>query len=137
LSNVVLDASIVAKWFKLADEDFLEEALALRARFRSGELSVFVPTWFPLELINPACRSWRWPVHAVRQMVQDLLDLHWTWEDPDFQSVLIWASRGLTAYDGVYVALAETIGAPLVTADAQILKLAPGIALSLSEYVTV
>lgn len=39
----------------------------------------------------------------------------------------IWALRGnLTAYDAAYVALAEALGAPLLTCDARLAK-APGI----------
>ena len=128
MTTVVLDASVVGKWFKDADEDNLVEARALFARFQSGDLNVSIPSWLPLELVNPAVRSWRWPEAAVRRMVTRLLDLPWDWRDPDLLAVVEWTHRGLTAYDAVYVALAESLGAPLITADREILLVAGSLA---------
>jgi predicted nucleic acid-binding protein len=50
-------------------------------------------------------------------------------------AVLDLVSRsGCTAYDGEFVALAQAQAVPLVTADAEILRLFPGIAVSLEEF---
>jgi predicted nucleic acid-binding protein len=43
-------------------------------------------------------------------------------------------ASGCTAYDCEFVALAQKLGVPLVTADGQILKAFPGIALSPQEF---
>lgn len=43
-------------------------------------------------------------------------------------------TSGCTAYDCEFVALARQLGAPLVTADGQVLKAFPGIAVSLQAF---
>lgn len=45
------------------------------------------------------------------------------------------ASSGCTAYDCEYVALATHLQAPLVTADRQLLRAFPAVAVSLSDFV--
>ncbi len=42
---------------------------------------------------------------------------------------------GCTAYDCEFVALAQTLGVPLVTSDKQVLKAFPGIAISPTSFV--
>jgi predicted nucleic acid-binding protein len=50
---------------------------------------------------------------------------------PDWTQVASWVARGLTAYDAVYVALAEGHRVPLITDDATIIAMAPDIAVPL------
>jgi predicted nucleic acid-binding protein len=44
-----------------------------------------------------------------------------------------WTARGLTAYDGAYVAVAEEVGARLITDDGLIVEIAEEIAQPLAE----
>jgi len=46
------------------------------------------------------------------------------------------ANSSCTAYDCEFVALAEQLGIPLVTADKQLVKAFPGIAVSLEDFVS-
>lgn len=48
--------------------------------------------------------------------------------EPSVTRIAGWVARGLTAYDAVYVALAEERAIPLVTLDQDTLAIAPGIA---------
>jgi predicted nucleic acid-binding protein len=48
--------------------------------------------------------------------------------EPALASVVEWVDRGLTAYDAVYVSLAEERGIPLVTDDRTILEIARRVA---------
>lgn len=43
MSEVLLDASVLAKWFRTAGEHHGQAALDLHSRFSRGELAVVVP----------------------------------------------------------------------------------------------
>lgn len=54
-------------------------------------------------------------------------------ENPD--AILATAQKaGLTAYDATYVALARSLGVPLVTEDKQILRACPDVARSMRQF---
>jgi len=125
LREVVLDASVVLKWFA-AEQRGSVEARKLRDDYRAGRLSVVVPSLLFLELLNVAGRRWRWEHEAVVELAEALGDLSFEVSEPELPSVASWVSRGLTAYDGAYVALAEERGLTLVTDEDAIIKLAPG-----------
>jgi hypothetical protein len=52
LNEVVLDASVVLKWFGPRDEALAAQARVLRARYEQGDLLVTVPSLLFLELFN-------------------------------------------------------------------------------------
>lgn len=96
MTEVVLDTSVVLKWFA-AEQRSSEEARKLRGEYEAGHLSVAVPA---------------------------LDDLLLEVAEPELQSIASWVARGLTAYDAVYAALAEERGQPLVTDDQAIVAVA-------------
>jgi predicted nucleic acid-binding protein len=62
----------------------------------------------------------------ARQLLLDLVDLDATRYPHDVLVARVWQLRGnLTAYDAVYVSLAEALGATLVTCDGRLAR-APG-----------
>ncbi|HEX9343604.1 MAG TPA: type II toxin-antitoxin system VapC family toxin [Actinomycetota bacterium] len=128
MTEVVLDASVVLKWFTPGEEPGRSEARALRRDYDAGHLTVVVPGLFFLELLNVAGRRWGWDGPALRELADDLDDLLFDTAEPELPSVATWIARGLTAYDAAYVALAEERSISLVTADDGILKLAGTIA---------
>jgi len=126
LREVVLDASVVLKWFA-AEQRGSFEARQLRDDYQAGRLSVVVPSLLFLELLNVAGRRWRWQTEAVAELAEALGDLSFEVSEPELPSVASWISRGLMAYDAAYVALAERRRLALVTDDDTIIELAPGI----------
>lgn len=126
MNEVVLDASVVIKWFA-AEQRGSFEARELRKDYEAGRLSVVVPTLMFLEVLNVAGRRWRWDADAVLELAEALERLSFAVSEPESLSVAEWVTRGLTAYDAAYVALAEKRALPLVTDDATILELATGI----------
>lgn len=123
MREVVLDASVVLKWFAV-EQRGSSEARELRDDYEAGRLSVVVPSLLFLELLNVAGRRWRWEAEAVAELAEALGDLAFEVGEPELQSVASWVSRGLTAYDAAYVALAEERELALVTDDEAVIELA-------------
>ena len=132
MTEAVLDASVILKWFT-AEQRGSAEAGQLRCEYEAGRLTVVAPSLLFLELLNVAGRRWRWSEDALLELVVALEELSFEVGEPDLPSVAAWVARGLTAYDAVYVALAEDRGFPLVTDDETILELAPEVGLPLVE----
>lgn len=126
MSEVVLDASVVLKWFG-ADERRSSAARELRDDYEAGRLFVVAPPLLFLELLNIAGRRWNWSDDALRELAAALNDIGFDIADASRLAVASWVIRGLTAYDASYVALAEERGLVLVTDDEKILELAPDV----------
>ncbi|HSS34422.1 MAG TPA: type II toxin-antitoxin system VapC family toxin [Solirubrobacterales bacterium] len=132
MSEAVLDASVVLKWFHSEGEGKVEAARELRGRYESGELYVLAPPLLWLELINVAARSWRWSGKQLDLLAATLPQLGFEIVQPGLPRLASWAAGGLTAYDAAYVTVAEEAGVDLITDDAGILQVAPEIAIALS-----
>jgi predicted nucleic acid-binding protein len=133
VTEAVLDASVVIKWFRAEGERSVDAARALRRSFEAGELIVFTPPLLRLEIVNVAGRRWRWDEPALADLAGALDDLGFELTEPDLVRVARWTSRGLTAYDAAYVTVAESVGASLVTDDDLIIEIAGDIAQPLAE----
>lgn len=81
-----------------------------------------------LEHVNIAGRQWRLPHEALREIADRLGSAMFEVDEPDLSAVAGWTAQGLTAYDAAFVAVAERRGVRLVTADREILQIAPEIA---------
>ena len=132
MSDVVLDASVLLKWFHTDGEADVEQATRLRSAFEAGQLNVLVPSLVWLELLNVAARRFRWSMDPLERLANQLQGFGFTVIEPDLGRVARWAAVGMTAYDAAYVAVAEQSGAQLITADAELVRLAPGVATALA-----
>ena len=128
MTEAVLDASVVLKWFRTEGERRREEAIALRRSFEAGELTVFAPPLLWLEIVNVAARRWRWSARQLDDLAAQLPALGFAMVEPALTGVSRWAAAGLSAYDATYVAAAEETGVALVTDDAGILEVAVDLA---------
>lgn len=133
MTDVVLDTSVVLKWFHAQGEPNVAQARALRAHFEAGSLRVLAPPLLWLEVVNVAARRWGWTEARLAKLAASLPKLGFEMVVADLSAVARWAAAGLTAYDAVYVAIAEQTGAKLVTDDDQIVRLAPQIASKLGD----
>lgn len=133
MTEVVLDASVVLKWFHSEGEKHAEAARKLRDRFETGELLVVAPPLLWLEILNVAARRWQWEASRLEALAASLPGLGFELVDPDPRGIARWAAKGLTAYDAAYVAVAEEAELPLVTDDRGILETASGLAEALSS----
>jgi predicted nucleic acid-binding protein len=133
VTEVVLDASVVLKWFRAEGERHVGPARSLRAAFEAGELIVFAPPLLHLEIVNVAGRRWQWSETSLVDLAVALEELSFDLREPELSSVAQWTARGLSAYDAAYVALAEGEGIRLVTDDELIISTAPGIGTALAD----
>jgi predicted nucleic acid-binding protein len=128
LTSVVLDASVVLKWFAPRKERGSKQARATRTSYEEGQLRVVVPSLLILELLNVAGRRWGWDEPRLRALVTSVEGLGFEFALPEGTHIASWVARGLTAYDAVYVALAERRRLQLITDDASIIAVARDIA---------
>jgi predicted nucleic acid-binding protein len=134
LRELVLDASVVLKWFRSENERHLGAARSLRAAFEAGELLVFAPPLLRLEIVNAAGRRWGWDELSLVGLATALDELGFRLQEPELVRVARWTAKGLTAYDAAYVALAEAEELELITDDDLVTALAPHIAVGLASF---
>ncbi len=122
----VVDASVLTKWFVERNEHDRARALALKELHVSGRSIIHVTELTFLEILN-AIRfgSGTNEEHGARA-IAGLDALHLKVADVDFQllrkaNAIAWAYK-ITIYDALYVALAEQVGYPLITADEVMVK---------------
>jgi len=123
VSRVVVDASVVVKWFRTEREPHVVEARALFDAVMTRRMVAVV-----------AARRWHWKRTKLLDLVADLDKLEIAVREPKIADVAEWTARGLSAYDASYVALARAESSNVVTDDALILKLAPHDAISLEMW---
>lgn len=133
MTELVLDASVVLRWFDPLPHPHVGDARRLRDEFATGRLVVVVPTLLFYEVLNVAGRQWRLPGEDLLELVTRLEDARFELDDPELASVAEWVARGLSAYDAAYVALAQERGIALVTDDRQVLAVAEPIARPLAS----
>ena len=120
-AGYILDASVAVKWFAEREEADRDRAMALRARHAAGHIRLSVPMSFPLEVANALRLSHRFAEADIVAALQALEDLRLEVQPIGFdllrKTVAIAFGYQVTVYDAVYVALAESVGFPLLTAD--------------------
>ncbi len=136
-AGYVLDASVLIKWFMVEEERDL--ALGLRKLHTSGRSTFFVSELTFLEILNAIRYGPKAEEGDGAEALHVLEDLHLHVKPTDFDllrkaNAIAWA-YGITVYDALYVALAEQLGYPLITADEVLLKKMKGhsIVLRLSD----
>jgi predicted nucleic acid-binding protein len=132
--ELVLDASVVLKWFRAEGEAHAAQARVARAAFEAGELLVLVPPLLRLEILNVAGRRWQLDERSLLEVATALDDIGFELAEPSLAAVARWTARGLTAYDAAYVAVAEGAGVRLLTDDRLVLSTATGIATALGSW---
>ncbi len=122
MRQVVLDASVILKWY-LADETDGQKALGLLNAYISDELEVFSPSLLEYEVINGlfiAHKRGRMEKEKILFAIGGFIDLDITMKPlSDFYPNVLNYCRvyNLSVYDGSYLALADGLRIPFVTAD--------------------
>jgi predicted nucleic acid-binding protein len=113
---IVLDASVVLEVLLR-----MPAGVALEDRLFRPEETLHAPHLLDVEVAQVLRRyalAGEVDVERCRTALDDLADLPLNWYPHDFLLPRAWALRdNLSAYDAMYVALAESLDAPLLTRD--------------------
>ena len=123
MNLIVLDASVAAKWLVWAREPLEAEALGLIELRNRGQLEFVVPDLFWPEIGSILCKAIqrnRCTEDAARRSIQELrnYELPMAPSEPLMESAFAIARRfSRSFYDSIYIALAVSRQATLVSAD--------------------
>jgi predicted nucleic acid-binding protein len=125
-AGYVVDASVIVKWFLHHQEADRDRALALRDLHISGRSTIFIPQFAYLEILNAIQFSRKANEEDGETALETLQDLNLETRAGDVNllrkaNAIAWAYR-ITLYDALYVALAEQVGYPFITADEVMVK---------------
>jgi predicted nucleic acid-binding protein len=120
-AGYVVDASVIVKWFLHHQEADRDRALALRDLHISGRSIIYIPRLALLEVLNAIRFSPKAEEEDGETALETLQDLNLETKAGDADvlrkaNAISWAYK-ITIYDALYVALAEQVGYPLITAD--------------------
>jgi predicted nucleic acid-binding protein len=125
VTHVLVDTSVLIKWFHSEGEGELPEARALRSAHVAGELDAHVLDLAIYEVGNVLVRALRWDAAAVADQLDDLravvgspVVMTATWLR---RAAALAEDHALSFYDASWAATASELGMPLVSADQRLL----------------
>jgi len=125
--KIVVDTSVLIKWFKTRDEEYLREARELLEEIERHEVEVHVPALLLYEVGNILLLETRLESAALEEAVERLETLPVVVAPPATpllkQALRLGRKFKLTFYDASFLALAVELDCPLVTADRRFFEL--------------
>lgn len=123
--NVVVDTSVVLKWFHTENEAEVVESQAILAAHRDEVLAAHLLDLGLYELGNILLRSLKWSAEDTADQLDDLLVICGPTLTPAPEwrrdAALLAHEHGLTFYDAMSAAAARAMQAPLISMDRQLL----------------
>ena len=124
--KIVVDTSVLIKWFKTRDEDLLKEARALLKEVEARLFEVHVPALLLYEVGNILLLKTRLGPAGLAQTIERLETLPFTVAPPATPLLKCAARLGrefaLTFYDASFLALAVELDCPYITADRRLFE---------------
>lgn len=122
--KVVLDASVVVKWF--VEESYSKEARLLRDTYANGLIDLVAPNLLFYEVINALKYSGGFGEDELKEVIEALKDYQITLYEFSgniaLKAIEVAMRKGITIYDATYVALAYELGTILYTADEKLIR---------------
>lgn len=123
MNLLVLDASVAVKWFLIADEPLKDRAMQLLTESQDGKIDFVIPDLFWAELGNVLCKAVRQGRSTAEEAeeslrrAQDLELLAFPSEELVESAFVIAQNHNRSLHDSIYLALAVSRQATLITAD--------------------
>jgi predicted nucleic acid-binding protein len=125
VTTLLVDTSVVIKWFHSEGESELAEARAIRDATSRGDIDARVIDLAIYEMGNVLLGALNWRASDIADQLDDLmvicgvpLAMAATWIR---EAATLGATHGLTFYDACWAASAQALGVSLVSADVQLL----------------
>ncbi|MCD6444715.1 type II toxin-antitoxin system VapC family toxin [Candidatus Bathyarchaeota archaeon] len=122
--EVVVDASIVVKWF--VEEEGSDKALRLRDKYIDGEISIIAPELIIFEVLNALYYKRLFSESEMKEISEALeaysFTLYSLKGEYAEKTVETAVENGITIYDASYVALAMIRDTYLYTADEKLIE---------------
>lgn len=119
--SLVIDASIVVKWFSALGESNVPEAVNILDRRVRGDVALLVPDLLYYEVCNALVYKKSLSDEKVQLSIASLfaIGMETIHINVDLMLVSLVLARqcGITVYDACYAVLAQKCGCPLVTAN--------------------
>ncbi|HEY2166008.1 MAG TPA: type II toxin-antitoxin system VapC family toxin [Jatrophihabitantaceae bacterium] len=137
MTDVLVDTSVLIKWFHADGEAELSQARTLRKAHEDGRIDAHILDLGVYEVGNVLVRSLRWPAGEVAEQLDDLLAVvgaplamtqPWLRVAADMAH-----THTLSYYDACWAAAAAGLTVPLVSADRRLIG--SGLAESLTDVV--
>lgn len=136
---LVVDSSVIVKWLSRTKEEHVERAAAIIDVMGRGECPVYTSELRKYEVANALLKGKRLSVRQAAQALELLYSFPLQFvvaskDDADCTYAIAHAA-GITFYDAVFLALAKTLSAPLVTDNVRHQCRVPGVTvIPLAEY---
>ncbi|MEM2106995.1 MAG: type II toxin-antitoxin system VapC family toxin [Candidatus Bathyarchaeia archaeon] len=117
--NIVIDASVVAKWF-IPEEDSYNASEVMR-KYSDGRIDLYAPDLLIYEVANVLRYRPDVSAETLLDCIESLIKLQINLIPPSTEIVSEAAAKAreldLSIYDACYIVIAETLATNLITAD--------------------
>jgi len=124
MQEVVVDASVIVKWF--VEEENSDKAIKVRDRYIVGEIRIIAPEILQFEVINALYHKRLFSKDELKEISEALdafsFDLYSLRGEYAKKAIEASVENNITVYDAAYISLAMVKNTIVYTADEQLIK---------------
>jgi|SRR3990170_5828393 len=124
--EIVVDASVVVKWFAKEKEEKIEEAFKVFRLIKKGKVKAWSPVFLLVEVLNISSRKKGLEEKDVENLLDELIQSGISFQNLSTDKVRelpkIVSRYKITAYDALYFLLAKEKKCKIITLDKELLR---------------
>jgi len=124
MQEVVIDASVVVKWF--VEEENSDQALKIRDKYINGEIKLIAPSIITFEILNALYYKRLFSESEMREISEALeafsFELYYLKGEYVEKTLEVVFKNDITVYDASYIALAIIKDTYMYTADEKLIE---------------